>query len=177
MRTSPARGAGSGTLSYLSTSGGPNSWMTIAFMRFLCLENVNHLSASRTLRQDTPPELDAETSIDLHAGFAHDALPFDGVGLDEVAEFGRGHAGGIDEVGVEPLPGVRIVGEITHIAIELVDDILRRAARREQREPGRGLETGKSLLGERGHVGQIGRASGRGGAEDAQLALADELDV
>src|SRR5262249_3170588 len=35
MRISPARGSGSGTFSYLSTSGGPYWWMTIAFMRVL----------------------------------------------------------------------------------------------------------------------------------------------
>src|SRR3954468_19375036 len=140
MRTSPARGSGSGTLSYLSTSGGPNSWMTIAFIRFLYLHHVNLLVRSVLPRR--------RTSIDLHAGVAHDALPFDGVGLDQVAELGRGHVGGVDEVGFQPLPGVGIAAERAHIAVELLDDVVRRPARRKQRKPSRGLEAGKSLFGE-----------------------------
>src|SRR5690349_9459749 len=108
MRTSPARGSGSGTVSYLSTAGGPNSWMTIAFIRFLCLNQVNHRSASRSLRPDACSDCLERASIDLHAGVAHDALPFAGVGLDQPAEFGRGHVGGVDKVGFEPFPGVGI---------------------------------------------------------------------
>src|SRR4051812_29514008 len=120
MRISPARGAGSGSVSYWRTSGGPNSWMTIAFMRFLCRQSVNHPSATRRPRPDIPSSRDEGTSIDLHAGFAHDAFPFSGVGPDQVGEFGRGHDGGIDEVGLQPLPGVRILGQRAHIAAELV---------------------------------------------------------
>src|SRR6185436_11872498 len=131
MRTSPARGSGSGTLSYLSTSGGPNSWMTIAFIRFLYLHHVNR--SARSLRPNA-----STASIDLHTGVAHDALPFDGVGLDQVAELGRGHVGGVDEVGFQPLPGVGIAAERAHIAVELLDDVVRRRARRKQRKPGRG---------------------------------------
>src|SRR5262245_40465889 len=37
IRISPCRGCGSGTSSYLRTSGGPNSRITIAFMRLLVL--------------------------------------------------------------------------------------------------------------------------------------------
>src|SRR3954452_10096873 len=155
MRTSPARGSGSGTLSYLSTSGGPNSWMTIAFIRFLYLHHVNP-SSVRFVR--THVRTASTASIDLHPGSAHDALPFDGIGLDQVAELGRGHVGGVDEVGFQPLSGVGIAAERTHIAVELLDDVGRRPAGREQRKPGRGLEAGKSLLGEGGHVGQIRRA-------------------
>src|SRR4029077_8335128 len=132
MRISPARGAGSGSVSYLSTSGGPNSWMTIAFMRFPCLQNVNRPAASRLPRQDLPSSLDEGTSIDLHTGFAHDAFPFGGVGLDQVGEFGRGCDGGIGEVGFQPLPGVRILGERAHIAAELVDDAVWRPLRSKQ---------------------------------------------
>src|SRR6476659_859556 len=164
MRTSPARGSGSGTLSYLSTSGGPNSWMTIAFIRFLYLHHVN--SSVRSLHPDARSNSVGGTSIDLHAGVAHDALPFDGVGLDQIAELGRGHVGGVDEVGFQPLSGVGIAAERAHIAVELLDDVLRLPAGRKQRKPGRGLEVGKSLLGEGGHVGQIGGTLRRGGAQD-----------
>src|SRR5260370_36249407 len=119
MRISRARGAGSGSVSYLSTSGGPNSWMTIAFMRFLCLQNANYPAASRLPRQDIPSSLDEGTSIDLHTGFAHDAFPFGGVGLDQVGEFGRGHDGGSDGAGLQPRPGVRSLGGRAHVAAEL----------------------------------------------------------
>src|SRR4051812_31866901 len=114
MRTSPARGSGSGTDSYLSTSGGPNSWMTIAFIRFLYLHNDNHRPASRSLRPHACPNRVEGTSIDLHAGVAHDALPFDGIGLDEFAEFGGGHVGGVDEVGFQPFSRVGIAAERAH---------------------------------------------------------------
>src|SRR4029077_11721598 len=155
MRTSPARGSGSGMLWYLSTSGGPNSWMTIAFIRFLYLHHVNPSVRVPIVASECMFEPRRGTSIDLHACVAHDALPFDGVGLDQVAELGRGHVGGVDEVGFQPLPGVGIAAERAHIAVELLDDVVRRPAGRKQRKPGRGLEAGKSLLGECGHVGQI----------------------
>src|SRR5262245_45287036 len=136
MRTSPARGSGSGTVSYLSTSGGPNSWMTIAFIRFLCLHHLNHRSASGSWRLDACSNCVERTSIDLHAGVAHDALPFDRVVPDQGTEFGRGHVGGVDEVGLQPLFGLGIAAERTHIPVELLDDVVRRSARCKQREPG-----------------------------------------
>src|SRR5215211_3082325 len=130
MRTSPGRGSGSGTLSYLSTSGGPNSWMTIAFIRFLYLHHVNPSVRVPIVASEPVFEPYRKTSIDLHAGGAHDALPFDGVGLDQVAELGRGHVGGIDEVGFQPLAGVGIAAKPAHIAVELLDDVGRRPAGR-----------------------------------------------
>src|SRR5262245_7276480 len=116
MRISPARGCGSGTSSYLRTSGGPNWRMMAAFMRVL--------------------------SVDGDAGLAHDALPFGGIGLDQIGKFRSGEDEGIDEVGRQALACIGVISELAHIAVECIDDLARRCARREQREPGRGLESG-----------------------------------
>src|SRR5262245_65089709 len=65
MRISPARGSGSGTFSYLSTSGGPYWWMTIAFMRVLHrfeFFKAIEIARRRFLRQSTL------TSCTMHWG-------------------------------------------------------------------------------------------------------------
>ena len=72
--------------SYRSTSGGPYSWSTIAFMQSLCrwvisdaLARERRLQAVRGTR----------TLIDGHAGVLHDAFPFDRIRANEIGEMSR----------------------------------------------------------------------------------------
>src|SRR5438132_391847 len=88
-------------------------------------------------------------SVRLRAGDAHDLAPFLRLGGDEFSEIlAEGGARLGAELG-EACHDVRRLEDFRHFRAELLDDRSGRARRRDEAEPGRGVEAGKPLLRDR----------------------------
>src|SRR5215475_2483497 len=132
-------------------------------------QNVWHWLVSRPSAARAGTQTNSRNSLLLHARLAHDALPLHRVRLDQLGELGGAERRLLEEGRVEPRPRVGVGGERAGMAVEMVDDLPRRAARREQREPGAGVETGKALLGEGRHVRHIADALAAGDLQHSQV--------
>ena len=87
-------------------------------------------------------------SSDLDAGLLDDVEIARGVGPDAVDEGLLADAGRFGSERIEALANAVVLQDPQHLLIQPIDDRLRRAGRREQRDPKRGID-GEALFGER----------------------------
>src|SRR5689334_12898140 len=89
---------------------------------------VSSSRCTRTGRTDTSATRpDASARSLLHAGVAYDLLPMRGVLLHLRREFRRSHRHRVEEGCVQHLAACRVSGQIADVAVELVDNLRRRA--------------------------------------------------
>ena len=97
-----------------------------------------------------------------HCGFdsgrLHGFLPEREVVADRLRELGRRAAHRVDADLVQPRDEGGVLAAGGDLARDALDDLARRAGRRDVAVPGHGAEAGIALLGDRRHVGQLRRA-------------------
>src|SRR5262249_27284302 len=113
-----------------------------------------------------------------NAGFDDDVAPFDRLGGDELGEL-LGRGGNAFRALLDDFTGyLRILDGRDQLLIELGDDRLWRAVRRQQREPSRRLVVLDARFRDRGNVGKRGHAlARRNGERPGVAALEGRVNV